>query len=123
MTHTDNNFIQLKELVLSVSDEKNGFCHVNLNRPNSEPGMNEPHEQNFLSFDFGFTYSAVASFLDYLYTGQVNLTSETIAKEIYKGKFQVFIEIYLTHESLGSVASVYRGHHNRRKHSFCVEAH
>ena len=90
MTHT-NIFIQLKELVLSVSDEKNGFCHVNLNRPNSEPGMNEPHEQNFLSFDSGFTYSAVASFLDYLYTGQVNLTSETIAKEIYKGMFQVFI--------------------------------
>ena len=75
---------QLKELVLSVSDEKNGFCHVNLNRPNSESGMNEPNE-NFPSFDFGFTHSAVASFLDYIYTGQVDLTSEARAKEIHKG--------------------------------------
>ena len=75
---------QLKELVLSVSDEKNGFCHVNLNRPNSESGMNEPNE-NFPSFDFGFTHSAVASFLDYIYTGQVEFTSEARAKEIHKG--------------------------------------
>ena len=71
---------QLKELVLSVSDEKNGFCHVNFNRPKS--GMDEPHE-HFPSFDF--THSAVASFLDYIYTGQVNLTSEARAKEIHTG--------------------------------------
>ena len=74
------HFIKLKEFVLSVSDEKNGFCHVNFNRPKS--GMNEPHE-HFPSFDF--THSAVASFLDYIYTGQINLTSEARAKEIHTG--------------------------------------
>ena len=63
---------------------------MNLNRPNSESGMNEPHDSNFPSFDFGFTHSAVASFLDYLYTGQVNLTSEVRAKEIHKGKFHFY---------------------------------
>ena len=45
------------------------------------------NEENFPLFDYGFTHSAVASFLDYLYTGQVNLTSEARAKEIHKGKF------------------------------------
>ena len=54
--------------------------------------MNEPHE-NPHSPSFDFTHSAVASFLDYLYTGQVNLTSEVIAKEIYKGKFLIGIYV------------------------------
>jgi len=69
-----SNCEKLKELVLSVSDEKNGFCHVNFNQPNSESNESV----------FDFTYSAVESFLDYIYTGQVNLTSEDSTNEIYK---------------------------------------